>query len=419
MILVLRGGWESHSGIRINSLLRNDGKGTFLDVTVAAGLADTNHPTQAATWLDYDNDGDLDVYIGNESHGNEAAPCQLFSNQGDGTFIDVAHIAGVTNDKFAKGVSSGDVDNDRWPDIVVSNLDGANRLYHNNGDGTFTDIAERAGIERPIESFPTWIWDYDNDGNLDIFIASYSGAPEDYVRKALGQPFSAETSGHYHNKGSGEFVNLASKQGFEMPLLVMGANFGDLNNDGFLDAYFGTGSPDLDNLLPNALFLSQGGKHFADVTMASGMANLQKGHGIAFADLDADGDQDIFEQMGGAKRVDRFRDAVYANPGFGNHWVAIHLTGVSSNRSAIGARIRVDIVEANVRRSIFRHVDSGGSFGAQPLRQHIGIGSATAIETVEIFWPKTGRTQVFHNPPIEKVIRITEDSDTMVARKSK
>lgn len=416
-ILVLRGAWESSSGILINSLLQNDGNGTFLDVTVAAGLAEDNRPTQAASWFDYDNDGDLDLYIGNESNSAEPSPCQLFRNEGDGMFVDVADIAGVTNDRMAKGVSCGDIDNDRWPDIVVSNLDGANRLYHNNGDGTFTDIAARAGTEKPLESFPTWIWDYDNDGNLDIFIASYSGAPEDYVRKALGKPFETELSGHFHNDGNGGFTNLASEQGFEMPMLVMGANHGDLNNDGYLDAYFGTGAPELDDLLPNALFLNQRGKHFADVTMASGMASLQKGHAVAFADIDADGDQDIFEQMGGAKRVDKFRDAVYANPGFGNHWVGIRLIGVSSNRSAIGARIRVDIVEDNEKRSIHRHVDSGGSFGAQPLQQHVGIGSATAVETLEVFWPKTGKTQTFHNPPIEQVLLITEDSDTIAKRK--
>ena len=116
--------------------------------------------------------------------------------------------------------------------------------------------------------------------------------------------------------------------------------------------------------MPNALFLSEGGKNFADVTMASGMGHLQKGHAIAFVDLDGDGDQDIFEQMGGAKNVDRFRDAVYANPGFGNHWVDIKVVGTTSNRSGIGARIRVDFLESGVMRSVHRKVDSGGSFGS-------------------------------------------------------
>ena len=365
-IFVPRGAWFGRAGDLPNSLLRNDGSGTFVDVTYAAGLAAVSFPTQTAAWLDYDNDGSLDLYIGNESTGNHSAPSQLFRNQGDGTFVDMAGVAGVTNDSFAKAVSCGDLDNDGWMDIVVSNLYSSNRLYHNNGDGTFTDIAESAGIEKPLESFPTWIWDYDNDGNLDIFIASYSGTPEDYTRKALRKPYIAEVCGHYHNDGNGRFTNLAVDQGFEMPLLVlvMGANFCDLNNDGFLDAYFGTGAPEIDNLMPNALFLSEGGKNFADVTMASGMGHLQKGHAIAFVDLDGDGDQDIFEQMGGAKNVDRFRDAVYANPGFGNHWVDIKVVGTTSNRSGIGARIRVDFLESGVMRSVHRKVDSGGSFGS-------------------------------------------------------
>ncbi|MCB1096902.1 MAG: CRTAC1 family protein [Verrucomicrobiae bacterium] len=415
-IFVTRGAWFGRAGNIPNSLLRNDGKGTFIDVTYAAGLADVNFPTQTAVWLDFDNDGSLDLYVGNEATGDNPAPSQLFRNQGDGTFVDVAPAAGVTNDKFAKAVACGDLDNDGWTDIVVSNLYSENRLYHNNGDGTFIDIATQAGVDRPLKSFPAWIWDYDNDGNLDIFIASYSGAPEDYVRKALQMPYTSETCGHYHNDGAGAFSDLAEDQGFAMPLLVMGANFGDLNNDGFLDAYFGTGAPELDNLMPNALYLNQAGRNFADVTMASGMGHLQKGHGIAFVDLDGDGDQDVFEQMGGAKKVDRFRDAVYDNPGFGNHWVDIHLAGTSSNRCAIGTRIRIDFRESGVLRSVYRKVDTGGSFGSQPLQQHIGIGSATAIETVEVFWPKTGETQVFHHLPAGCVLAITEGSETVVER---
>ena len=151
--------------------------------------------------------------------------------------------------------------------------------------------------------------------------------------------------------------------------------------------------------------------------MASGLGHLQKGHAIVFADLDQDGDQDVFEQMGGAKRVDAFRDALYDNPGFGNHWVDVKLTGTASNRSAIGARIRVDFLEDGTKRSVFRHVGSGGSFGANPLCQHLGIGRATRIETLEIFWPTTGITQVFEDLPTNRVLQITEGSETVTERR--
>jgi hypothetical protein len=250
-ILVLRGAWLAKTGTVPNSLLRNEGKGTFFDVTFAAGLAEANYPTQTAAWTDYDNDGDLDVYIGNEQSNDTRAPCQLFRNEGNGTFTDVADVAGVTNGEFTKAVVCGDLDNDRWPDIVVSNFSGPNRLYHNNGDGTFSDIAGDAGIRAPKRSFPAWIWDYDNDGNLDIFISSYSASPEDYARQALGKPYPGEISGHYRGDGSGGFTNLAREQGFEMPMLTMGSNFGDLNNDGFPDLYLGTGDPEIHNIMPN------------------------------------------------------------------------------------------------------------------------------------------------------------------------
>ena len=125
----------------------------------------------------------------------------------------------------------------------------------------------------------------------------------------------------------------------------MGANFGDLDNDGWLDFYLGTGYPDYEGLIPNVMYRNRGGTGFADVTTAGGFGHLQKGHGVSFADLDNDGDQDVFEQMGGAYPGDGFADVLFENPGFGNHWIAVKLVGARSNRSAIGARIRVEIVE--------------------------------------------------------------------------
>ena len=117
----------------------------------------------------------------------------------------------------------------------------------------------------------------------------------------------------------------------------MGWNFGDLNNDGYLDFYIGTGNPDYESLMPNLMFLKRGGAGFDNVTMAGGFGHLQKGHAITFADLDNDGDADIFEQMGGWYNGDKFSDALFENPGFANHWIAVKLVGVISNRAAIGA----------------------------------------------------------------------------------
>ena len=171
-VLVLRGAWLGDQGQMRNSLMANDGQGRFLDVTAESGLSEVAYPTQAAVWLDFDNDGDLDLYVGNESRvefedGAGDFPSQLFRNDGKGSFVDIASLAGVRNDRYCKGVTAGDYDNDGDIDLYVSNR-GRNRLYRNNADGTFTDVAEQAGVTAPHQqSFACWFFDYDNDGWQD------------------------------------------------------------------------------------------------------------------------------------------------------------------------------------------------------------------------------------------------------------
>ena len=405
-ILVLRGAWLKSSGQHPNSLLRNHGDGTFTDVTFDAGLGKVHYPTQTAAWADYDNDGDLDVYIGNEQD-KTPVPCQLFRNNGDGTFTDVATRAGVENHGYTKGVAWGDFDGDRDPDLYVSNYSGPNRLYVNHGDGTFTDSAPDLGVTRPRRSFPVWFWDFDNDGVLDLFAASYTGTVDQLTRYSLGEPVTVETGCLYRGNGQGGFREVSAEQGLDAPILPMGSNFGDLDGDGDLDFYLGTGDPQYWSLMPNLMFLNRGGAGFSNITMAGGFGHLQKGHGVAFADLDNDGDLDVFEQMGGAFPGDKYRDALYENPGFGNGWITVELVGRRSNRAAIGARLRVEIVEESKRRSIYRHVSSGGSFGANPLRQTIGIGKSRIV-TLEVFWPTTNLTEAFDGIAVNQAIRIVE-----------
>ena len=163
--------------------------------------------------------------------------------------------------------------------------------------------------------------------------------------------------------------------------------------------------------MPNVMFWNRAGRRFTNVTMAGGFGHLQKGHGIAFADVDNDGDQDIFAQMGGAYPGDKFANAFFHNPGFGNHWITVKAVGHRSNRSAIGTRIRVEIEEDGSVRSIYRHVSSGGSFGANPLRQTIGLGQADRILRIELFWPTTGQTQTFRDVPPDRTIQVVEGAD--------
>ena len=192
---VLRGAWLGGLGRHPNSLLHNNGDGTFTDVTFDSGLAEENYPTQTAAWSDYDNDGDLDLYVGNEFDESLDAPCQLFRNNGDGTFTDIAGELGVENGGFAKSVVGGDYDGDGRPDLFVSNMGSDNRLYHNNADGTFTDVAAAAGVTRPDSSFVAWFWDFDNDGALDLFVAAYGSrsGPDlaDVAASILGIPHHA------------------------------------------------------------------------------------------------------------------------------------------------------------------------------------------------------------------------------------
>jgi len=372
-------------------------------------------PTQTATWLDYNNDGWLDLFVGNESTPGDANLCELFRNNGDGTFTECAARAGVAVVGFVKGVASGDYNNDGRPDLYLSRRGQPNILFRNDGphdskgEWKFTDVTAAAGVAEPVQSFPTWFWDYDNDGWPDLFVAGYRIADAgDIAADYLGLANSGERIRLYHNNHDGTFSNVAREAHVDKVLYAMGCNFGDLDNDGWLDFYVGTGDPELSTLVPNRMFRNDNGKIFQDVTTAGGFGHLQKGHGVSFGDIDNDGDQDIHQTMGGAYSGDHYRNVLYENPGHGNHWIKLKLEGVKSNRSAIGARIKVTVKTADGERAIYRTVCSGGSFGCSPLRQEIGVGNATSIKSIEIYWPATGRTQTLSGVAVDQMLLIRE-----------
>jgi tetratricopeptide (TPR) repeat protein len=409
-VLVLRGAWLFDDGRIRNSLLRNSGDGTFTDVTRRAGLDEPAYPTQAAAWGDFDNDGDLDLYVGAESSSESADPfpSQLFRNNGDGTFTNITAEAGVTNGRYTKGVTAGDFDNDGWTDIYVSNI-GANRLYLNNRDGTFSDVAPGAGVVEPSgRSFAPWFFDYDNDGWLDLFVAAYDASVADLALEALGRPNRAEIPRLYRNNGDGTFSDATRRVGLDHAYLPMGANFGDLDNDGWLDIYLATGDPQYKTLMPNVMLRNEGGLRFQNVTTSGGFGHLQKGHGVAFADFDNDGDQDIYHQLGGFFPGDKFHNALFENPGHGGHWLVLMLEGVESNRAAYGARVRLVIDTPDGEREIHRAVGSVSSFGGSPRRLELGLADARGIHRVEVHWPRSGLRQSFEGVPLDSWIRIRE-----------
>ncbi len=421
-VLVLRGGWMFQGGHFPHSLLRNNGDGTFTDVTEEAGML-SFHPTQTAAWFDYDGDGWLDLFVGTESTPGDLSPNELYHNNGDGTFTECALEAGVATPGLVKGVASGDYNNDGRPDLYLSILGAPNRLYRNDGPAPgpaprgkpaacawrFTEVAAAAGVTEPLYSFPTWFWDYDNDGWEDIFVSGYYlETVGDVAADYLGLPNAGALPRLYRNRGDGTFEDVTRRSHLDHLLMTMGSNYGDLDNDGWLDFYAGTGNPGLSTLIPNRMFRSAGGKYFQDVTTSGGFGHLQKGHGVSFGDLDNDGDQDVYEVIGGAYEADHFRNALFENPGHGNHWITLKLEGVRANRPAIGARIKVAVQEPEGQRAIYKTVRSGGSFGASPLRQEIGLGQASRIDLVEIVWPGSGTRQVIRGLKMDRFYQIRE-----------
>ena len=408
-LFVLRAGWEFP--IR-NSLLRNNCNGTFSDVTKESGLDKPLGPTQTAAWADIDNDGYLDLFVGNEN-----APSQLFRNRGDGTFEDISHAAGVDKTAFTKGVVAADYDQDGYADFYLSNFDGANVLYHNNHNLTFTDVARQAGVQAPLVSFATWFFDYDNDGWPDLFVTSYNNYTDDQVlRSYLNMPVSVETLKLYHNQHDGTFEDVTAKVGLDKIFMPMGANFGDIDNDGYLDLYLGMGSPSFASMMPHVLLRNDSGHSFVDMTASSGTGEIHKGHGIAFADLDHSGREAIVAEIGGAVPSDKHTMRVFRAPANDNQWLNVKLIGVKSNRAAVGAQIKVTVSdESGHVRSIYRTVGDTSSFGSNPMEQHIGLGHNAHIVSLETWWPASNSRQTFTEVDKNQFIAIKEFDKSYIA----
>lgn len=418
-IIVLRGGWMNKMGHYPLSLLRNDGKGHFTDVTIEAGLL-TYGPTQTAVAFDYNGDGLLDLFVGYEATPQDPVHCKLFRNNGDNTFTDATEQCGLNIVQFVKGVVSADFTHSGRPGLYLSCGVGQNILLRNDGPATsdhsaqapwkFTDVSHQAGVDLQYNSFSTFFFDYDNDGWPDIYVGGYGGVTSvgDIARDYLGLPTTAEKAKLYHNNHDGTFTDVSKQAHLDKVIHGMGINFGDLDNDGWLDFYVGTGNPDLSTLIPNRMFRNHNGKQFDEVTTTGDFGHLQKGHGIAFGDLNNNGQQDIFLVAGGAFEGDTAHDCLFVNPGNSNHWVTLALTGTKSNHIALGAEICVTVTTPQGLRKIYRTVSTGGSFGTNPLRQEIGLGDAIRIEQVTIHWPASGVDQILKHLSMNRFYKIRE-----------
>ncbi len=419
-----------------NILFHNDGDGTFTDVTKKAGLwedFDAAHPVRWAsgsTWLDYDRDGHLDLFVANYILFDEkatpahAAICQwkgipvmcgprglpggsnlLYHNNGDGTFTDVSDKAGILKPgpRYSITAVSYDFDNDGWPDIYVAVDSEASILYKNNHDGTFTDVAVMAGCAynedgQEQAGMGVGVADYDCDGSLDIFKTN----------------FSDDTSDLYHNNGDGTFtdVTFAAGVGVNTQYVGWGCGFLDFDNDGWADIMQINGHvyPDVDKTPDlgthfkeqRILYRNQGNGKFKDVSAESGPGITERfsSRGAAFGDYDNDGDIDVL--------VLNMNDppSLLRNDG-GNrkNWIKIKLVGTTCNRTAIGARVRV----ATGKHVQMDEVHSGTSVMSQSdLRLHFGVGAATVIDAIEVRWPTTQKVEKFTRVEPNQILTIKE-----------
>ncbi len=213
----------------------------------------------------------------------------------------------------------------------------------------------------------------------------------------------------FHNEG-GRLRDATVELHLDRTVYPMGCNFGDIDEDGWPDLYLATGDPDLSSLWPNVLLHNDGGRRFEDVTASTDTGHLQKGHGVSFGDLDGDGDQDLFMQVGGAYVDDSFADVLFENPGHGNHWLTVRLVGHENNRFGVGARVTATIEENGGTRNVVAFAGGNSSFGGNSLQLELGLGKASRIVALEVRWPKGCKTQRFTDLPLDAVVVIDEAS---------
>lgn len=421
-----------------NALYKNTGAGAFTDVSAKAGVAGANTRWgSGAAFLDYDKDGDLDLFVANyidldlkTAPTPETGPCLykglmvacgppgltggkniLYRNDGKGAFADVSEKSGITKTfgTYGLGVLVADFDNDTWPDIYVANDSAPAALYHNNKDGTFTDIGVEAGAAysgdgKPQAGMGVAAGDYDNDGWLDIFKTNFSG----------------DTSTLYRNLGAKagqaamltfDDVTFTGGIGINTRWLGWGCGFLDFDNDSWLDIFLVNGHvyPEVEKLTTEAgypqrkvLYQNQRNGQFKDITEKIGGALIEPtaSRGCAFGDFDNDGDVDVAINPVNDYPVLLRADVATA----GNNWMAVKVIGVNSNRTGVGARIKVT-TEAN---SQINEVRSGGSYYSQnDLRVHFGLGKTAQVKTLEVRWP-SGTVDTINVPPINQVVYVKE-----------
>jgi hypothetical protein len=417
-----------------NVLYRNNGNGTFTDVTDKAGVGGLESGAfhSGATFLDYDRDGWLDLYVGSYVTLGDKRYCKLgdilsscapseyrgsldalYHNNHDGTFSNVTQTAGVYQPQGKNlSVAAADYDNDGWPDLFVAN-DGLNAyLYHNERNGTFKEVGLAAGMAVTAQgtvmaAMCMSLGDYDNDGRLDLYVSDFQRSSDHLWR----------------NEGKGFFDEVSEEAGITRStreVLSFGGGFFDYDNDGWLDIFIANGHvyPEVEQATPgtrykqtNSLFHNEGNGKFTEVSKISGpgFETPYVGRGVAFVDLDNDGFMDVVVANNGDAPL-----VLHNRGGNGNHFLNLKLLGKKSNRDGMGARIRV--VSGSI--SQMREIAGGGSYLSQSdLRANFGLGKAKRAEIIEITWP-SGQRQSFRDVEADKFYLVEEGKDELEMQRS-
>ncbi len=419
-----------------NVLYHNNGDGTFTDVSEKAGVAgkSTRWNTGCA-FVDYDRDGRLDLFVANYIDFDlatapvpESGPCLykgsmvacgppglkggkniLYHNNGDGTFTDVSEASGIlrTESTFGLGVLTADLDNDGWPDIYVANDSAPSALYQNKKNGKFEDIAIEAGCAlspdgKPQAGMGVSAADYDLDGNLDLVKTNFAG----------------DTPSLYHNQGGASFedVTFTAGLGTHTQFLGWGCGFFDMDNDGWADILICNGHvyPEVDQIKGEAgyaqrklLYQNLHDGRFADVSLQAGPGISQPApsRGAAFGDFDNDGDIDVV-----INTINDCPQLLRCDAKLDNNWIKIRTIGTKSNRSGIGARLMCltrPRGESNPHQQIDEVRSGGGYFSQNDLRVHFGLGKAEKVDVLEIRWP-SGQVDTLKDVKANQLIFVRE-----------
>ena len=419
-----------------NVLYHNNGDGTFTDVSEKAGVAGNGKRwNSGCAFVDYDRDGKLDLFVANyidldlaTAPVPESGPCLykgvtvacgppglkggkniLYHNNGDGTFTDVSENSGIlqANGTFGLGVLTADFDNDGWPDIYVANDSTASALYQNKKNGKFVDVALEAGCAlsadgKPQAGMGVSAADYDLDGNLDIVKTNFAG----------------DTPSLYHNLGKANFedTTFAAGLGLHTKYLGWGCGFFDMDNDGWPDILICNGHvyPEVEQLTTEAgyaqrklLYKNLKNGHFADVSLqgGAGISEPVAARGAAFGDFDNDGDIDVV-----VNTVNDFPQLLRCDSRTGNNWIKVRTIGTKSNRSGIGARVKCvtkPAAETKPHEQIDEVRSGGGYFSQNDLRIHFGLGKADYVDLLEVHWP-SGQIDTLKNIKPNQLIFVKE-----------